>query len=66
MSCKSNDQFNVCPKCGYCPCCGRSNTPPKIFIYPQPYTTPYIGTTPYTITWSTISGTGSGNSATSS
>jgi hypothetical protein len=42
-----------CPNCGYCPTCGRSNTPPQGY-YPQPYPSwPYWGPYyygPFTVT----------------
>jgi hypothetical protein len=34
----------VCPQCGYCPCCGR---PRGNFNYPQYPTYPYLNPYPY-------------------
>lgn len=61
MTCKCNAAkctcapctHGVCPNCGYCPCCGRSNTP-KPITYPWPIYPGIYPIQPYSPPWSTI------------
>ncbi len=52
--CKQQDEqpqapHGVCPHCGYCPTCGRSNEPRKYVPYPIPYPIPYPVPPPYPV-----------------